>query len=354
MKRTKEEEIRREKNLRVEKKRRLEEKWGIIRWLTEFLEVDNLVEQSGDDLQEMGGQKVEQDVEVMSKFRKEIWNRGGKKIKWEEHNHVKIGGKEKNMGRGDIVWLEQLSQITYKLQRDIKMHYKSIYIKTVPSWAGSRKQRKFKRNFETVKIKMGGKENLLEQDEQITPPEKISKVHLSGRGREGWGDSRLSPAPKNTSTSHSPEKINDQDLMGGTVPTNNQVLPNQDNTLQGILGGTAPASGAGSTSINPVSRDMKNMMLQQELSGGTVQPNNFPPLQNRKEIKSKNEEILKTANMEEGSELMLQKVNFRKDDKLIFTKEDSELVPIKPSKKENLVIDYKKKTTSADMEDSQF
>ena len=65
MKRTKEEEIRREKNLRVEKKRRLEEKWGIIRWLTEFLEVDSLVEQNRDGLQEMGGQE-----NIMSKFRK--------------------------------------------------------------------------------------------------------------------------------------------------------------------------------------------------------------------------------------------------------------------------------------------
>ena len=32
---------RREKNLRIEKKRRLEEKWGMIRWLTDFLEVDD-------------------------------------------------------------------------------------------------------------------------------------------------------------------------------------------------------------------------------------------------------------------------------------------------------------------------
>ena len=40
-KRTIEEEKQREKKLRVEKKKRLEEKWRIIRWLTEFLEVDS-------------------------------------------------------------------------------------------------------------------------------------------------------------------------------------------------------------------------------------------------------------------------------------------------------------------------
>ena len=186
-------------------------------------------------------------------------------------------------------------------------------------------------------------------EREITLPddENINTL-LFGRGREWWGDSRLSPTPKNTSTSHSPEKINGQDLMGGMVPTNNHFLPNRDNNLQGILGETVPESGAGSTVTTALSRDMKFTMLQ--LSGGTVQPNNFPPLQNQNEIESKNEEILKTANMEEGSELM----NFRIDDKLIFTTEDSEIVPRKQSKEESSVIDYKRKTTSTDKEDSQF
>ena len=36
-----EEEKQREKKMRFKKKKRLEEKWGIIRWLTEFLEVES-------------------------------------------------------------------------------------------------------------------------------------------------------------------------------------------------------------------------------------------------------------------------------------------------------------------------
>ena len=63
----------------------------------------------------------------------------------------------------------------------------------------------------------------------------------------------------------------------------------------------------------PVSRDIENEMLRQELFGGTVQPNHFPPLQDQKEAMSKIEEIMKTAFMEEGSELMLPTVNFSID-----------------------------------------
>ena len=146
--------------------------------------MDNLVEQerqiTSNQLQETGEEEnmLEQHQEItnISNFRQEIF----------EHNHVKIGGKEKNKGRGDIVWLEQLSQITYKTQREIKQHYNTTYIRTVPSWAGSRKQRKLKRKIETVKVKMGEQEALLEQDEQITPPDEITKVYLSGRaGRDG-------------------------------------------------------------------------------------------------------------------------------------------------------------------------
>ena len=58
--------------------------------------------------------------------------------------------------------------------------------------------------------------------------------------------------------------------------------------------------------------------------------------------------------MEEGSELMLQTVNFRIDDKVIFTAEDSyELISRKPSEKDSLVFDNVKKTSSADEEDNQ-
>ena len=82
--------------------------------------------------------------------------------------------------------------------------------------------------------------------------------------------------------------------MGRTVPTSNTVLTKQENNLHGILGGTVPASGTCPTSV-PVSRDLENEMLRQDLFGGTVQTNYFPALQDQKEAMSKIEEIMKTT-----------------------------------------------------------
>ena len=121
--RTHDEKKKREKNLRIEKKKRHEEKWGMIRWLTEFLEVEvqegncstkgeGVVEQMEkvSNLQ-MGEKLLEQERAItssMDKFRIELWSRDGeRKIKWEEHNQVKIGGKEQNREKRDLIGLEQ-------------------------------------------------------------------------------------------------------------------------------------------------------------------------------------------------------------------------------------------------------
>ena len=194
----------------------------MIRWPTDFLEVDDQEEKcstKGEGVVEqleqittlqMGGKLLEQERGItssMDKFRIELWSRDGeRKIKWEEHNQVKIGGKEQNREKGDIIWLEQYRQITNESLREIGESYISKYIKIIPSWAGYRKKRKFKNKTEKLKSRISMIGNLVEQSEEITPPQDgIITALTLGRGREGWGDSRLSPAPKPNTRSIRPD-----------------------------------------------------------------------------------------------------------------------------------------------------
>ena len=127
---------------------------------------------------------LEQQREItsaMSKFRTELWSRDGKnKIKWEDHNQVKIGGKEKNREKGDKIWLEQFSQITNSKLREIGESYRTKYITIIPSWAGYRNKRKFKNKTEMMKTRLAGMGTLEEQAEEITLPhdENITALPL--------------------------------------------------------------------------------------------------------------------------------------------------------------------------------
>ena len=86
--------------MRIEKKRRLEEKWGVIRWLTEFLEVGVQEEKCNtkgegevEQLEQITTLKIKGKLEggkenlleqqrgitsAMGKFRTELWSRDGK------------------------------------------------------------------------------------------------------------------------------------------------------------------------------------------------------------------------------------------------------------------------------------
>ena len=64
----------------------------------------------------------------------------GNKTRWEGHNQVKVGGKEKNREKGDNIWLEQSSQITNLTMREIGESYLTKYIANIPSSAGYKKR----------------------------------------------------------------------------------------------------------------------------------------------------------------------------------------------------------------------
>ena len=77
-------------------------------------------------------------------------------------------------------------------------------------------------------------------------------------------------------------------------------------------------------------------------------------MQDQKEAMSKIEEIMKTAFMEEGSELQLPSVDFDINEELIFITEDSYgILTRNPSEKGSLMFENVRKTSSADEEDNQ-
>ena len=83
-------------------------------------------------------------VTAMCKFRKKVWNREGKLIRWEDHKHATVGGKEKDREKGNSEWVEQLRQITNKNLREIGgKNYLIKFIQSIQSWAAYRKKRKF-------------------------------------------------------------------------------------------------------------------------------------------------------------------------------------------------------------------
>ena len=64
------------------------------------------------------------------------------------------------------------------------------------------------RKFKILKARLARIGTLVEQPEEITLPydENVNALPL-GRGREGWGDSRLSPAPKQNTRSTRPDHL---------------------------------------------------------------------------------------------------------------------------------------------------
>ena len=82
-----------------------------------------------------------------------------------------------------------------------------------------------------MKTRLARMGTLEEQDEEITLPHdgNITALPL-GRGREGWGDSRLCPAPKKMTRSLRHDfstralvKLATCPLLGGTVSTSKTV-----------------------------------------------------------------------------------------------------------------------------------
>ena len=72
------------------------------------------------------GKMLEQSREIgtaMCKFRKKVWNREGKMIRWEDH--------KQDREKGNSEWVEQLRQITNKNLREIGGNYLTKYIESI-------------------------------------------------------------------------------------------------------------------------------------------------------------------------------------------------------------------------------
>ena len=89
-------------------------------------------------------------------------------IRWEDHKHAIVGGKEKNREK------KKVYQVGWLIERGENL----------------------KKKIGVVKERILENGTLLEQLEQITSPDITNALPL-GRGREGWGESMLSPAPTN-------------------------------------------------------------------------------------------------------------------------------------------------------------
>ena len=76
-------------------------------------------------------------VTAICKFRKKVWNREGKMIRWEDH--------KQDREKGNSEWVEQLRQITNKNLREIgEQNYMTKYIESIQSWVAYRKKRKLR------------------------------------------------------------------------------------------------------------------------------------------------------------------------------------------------------------------
>ena len=58
-------------------------------------------------------------VTAMSKFRKSVWNRVGKMIRWEDHKHAIVGGKEKNREKKKVYQVGRLIERGENLKRKL-------------------------------------------------------------------------------------------------------------------------------------------------------------------------------------------------------------------------------------------
>ena len=130
------------RRLRLESKRRKEEKWGMVRWLSGFI---NLNFENGGE--EGGKRKVleetvgENPMEICCQW---VWERNGvKQKKWADHKICEFWGKEAEYR------LEQLRQITHPgnaILADVENRGRGKYIKIKYGWSAGRKLRKFKKN----------------------------------------------------------------------------------------------------------------------------------------------------------------------------------------------------------------
>ena len=248
----------RDKKKRLEMKRRQEEKWGMIRWLTEFInlepEFENelvgeklLLEQSREttpsteetDKPGMAEQSREitsppENLNPMEKFRQWIWERNGLRQKnWKEHTIPELWGKNKKSLSPDPT-------------NGTVFENKNLYIEIKYGWSGKRKLRKFREKMEKIKNNFSTiGEDIEEQSSQIIPiimtrnkEEKVQPLpevlvahpcqttncdkppHVD-QGVGGGGDSRLSP-PLNITTRNLEEKVLHQ--SGVLVEQSYQIL----------------------------------------------------------------------------------------------------------------------------------
>ena len=130
--------------------------------------------------------------------------------------------------------------------------------------------------------------DLLEQLEQVTSPEIINALPL-GQGREVWGDSRLSPAPTNRDL---PTR---KEFPKSTFLTTKKCPRPKETSTGEILCGTVPTSKKGPTT--------QEKMLSQESICGTVQTNDYYELQGHKEALSKIEDFMKQEDIQEAQRL---------------------------------------------------
>ena len=138
-----------------------------------------------------------------------------------------------------------------------------------------------------------------------------------GRGREGWGDSRLSPAPKNITrslrqdfptgafvkfaTCPFPQERSERISLSGTVSTSLTVPAPQTRKEANKLSGTAPTI---------LTSPRVSEYLRQDLYCGTVPTRKFSKLHDQKEALSKLEAFMRQENIKEDSNIRTVPDNF--------------------------------------------
>ena len=200
-----------------------------------------------------------------------------------------------------------------------------------------------------LKIRLSMMGTLVEQAEEVTPPPQDGNITALtlGRGHEGWGDSRLSPAPKTKTRSfrkdHSTRTF--EKLVTSSLPREMQ----EEEKENGFLSGTVPTN---KTIPAPQKEKLSETALRQVLQSGTVPERKLNILRDQKEDLDRIEAFKRQEHFGETSKIRTVPDNFdiKECEDLVFISDDSYGVVTSESTTDNVLFERR---TTAKTEDSR-